>query len=86
MNLKEDILDWLSTIVGTGTNYRERKEHIRFMRSKTEATAIEYNGVLKENEIVRMEDTGKFKIGDGMSKFSELPYTSTLPDTVIVYW
>lgn len=48
-------------------------DEVRFQRV-TAARALELNPVLGLSEPCHEYDTGKFKIGDGVTPWSELPY------------
>jgi hypothetical protein len=41
--------------------------------------------IVCKDEVVRAEDTGRFKVGDGESRLCDLPYTDRLPETINVY-
>lgn len=55
---------------------------ITFLHSPNEEAATLSTKILKKNEILRIDDTGKFKIGDGISKFVDLEYSTTLPQAM----
>lgn len=55
---------------------------ITFLQSPNEKTAMFSEKILKKDEILRIADTGKFKIGNGVSKFIDLEYSTTLPKSM----
>ena len=54
--------------------------YIKFLHSPTDQDAINSTKILKKYEILRIYDSGKFKVGDGISKFADLKYTDILPE------
>lgn len=54
--------------------------YIKFLHSPTEQDALKSEKILNKYEIIRIDETGKFKVGDGISKFVELEYTDILPE------
>ena len=56
---------------------------IRFKRD-TKAVLQQVNLSLLKDELVRESDTNKFKIGDGIRPWNDLPYSTELPETLII--
>ena len=56
----------------------------RFMHC-TEAAGNASNRIMRPGELVRVEETGRFKIGDGKSLFRELPYADRLPASIVLF-
>lgn len=61
----------------------------RFLRAETHNEAVmiqhKYKRILDKNEIIRFEDSGKFKVGDGVSFIEDLPYADTLPEEMTMW-
>lgn len=55
---------------------------LKFLHSPNEETAKKSTKILMKNELLRIDDTGKFKVGDGKSSFEELDYSCTLPEEI----
>lgn len=47
-------------------------------------TFTDLNPILREFELGREKDTNKFKIGDGVTPWNKLPYSTTLPEYIII--
>lgn len=60
-----------------------------FLHAETHESAIEKQHktkyILGHNEIIRFEDTGHFKVGDGKTLIEDLPFSNTLPEEMIIY-
>ena len=56
---------------------------IKFKRGTVEQWR-EFNPILREGEIGRVSGSGRFKVGDGKTRFEELPWATTLPESVVV--
>lgn len=54
----------------------------RFLSCENQETTIKSPRILKENEILRFNDTGKFKVGDGVNTTENLPFSNTLPKEI----
>lgn len=46
---------------------------------------LEANPVLPKGCIGRVDPGGKFKLGDGVTRWSDLPYRTTLPERITLY-
>ncbi len=58
-------------------------KYIIFRRGTAEE-AKKHNVILKANEIGREEPSGKFKVGDGVTKWNDLEYSITLPEKIYI--
>lgn len=63
-------------------NIAETPIYLKFLHSPNDEEASKSPRILNKNEILRIDDTGKFKIGDGISSFNELEYSTTLPEEI----
>lgn len=64
---------------------REKLFKCRFLSCENEEKANNTNRILKLNELLRFEDTEKYKIGNGKDKAKDLPYLTKLPEYVYMY-
>jgi len=56
------------------------------IRSDTAARWAQYNPVLADNELAYEKDTGKMKIGNGRSRWKDLPYIAFTEGIFVETW
>lgn len=58
-----------------------------YFRAGTSHDLVDINPILKENEIVREIETGRFKIGGSNElRWNDSPYMSTIPEFLYLYY
>lgn len=65
------------------TMYYKNEQTIAFRRD-TEQLWLRSDPVLLHDEVARTVNDGRFKVGDGVHRWSELPYTDRLPEKCLI--